>query len=122
MAYDTLEIQEVGFCSDPVFEDIEFTDIVADNDLQFDNTSGDVILLVKNAGSGAQTATIVPVADPKYGRTGTAPTIVCAAGETSIAGFFRPELYNQSDGMVYITSTTEDNFGFAAVRIIAGRR
>jgi hypothetical protein len=122
MTRAVLTIQDTGGFASPLKDDVAFTEIVAANDLEFDNTSGDVILLVKNAGtSGAQVATVVSVADPEYGRDGDI-TITAGQGDVCFCGPFLPELYNQSDGKVHIDSANEDHLGFAAIRAKAIRR
>ena len=115
MARDTLTVQEIGGLGSPELEDITWTAGVAANDIEFQN-DGRTLLLMKNAGtSGSQTATVISVASPD-GRSQD-QAVACGQGETSIAGPFPGQLWNQSTGLVNVDISTEDNFSFAAIRL-----
>jgi len=115
MARDTLVIQELGSEGSQYDLDIAYTAMVAANDMDFDNVGGNILILVKNAGSsGAQTVTFVSVAD-EYGRTGDIDLEV-AQGATGVAGPFLPTIWNQSTGKLNIDSAHEDTLSLAAVR------
>ena len=118
MARATLAIQTCTGIDFPYKTDITFTNIVAADDMQVDLSSRDIILLISNGGtSGAQTATITHV-DDEYGR-GADVAIAVAQGKVAIVNSAKyPELFRQSDGYCYINATTEDVFGFAAIRIV----
>lgn len=117
MARDTLTLQEIGGEGSQFDDSITFTNIVAANDMQFDNTSGDVLLVVSNGDASSQDFTLVDVADP-YGRqnASTDLTRTVAAGEIGIYGPFTPSIWNQTGGYVHIDSADETSFGFAAVK------
>ena len=114
MARDTLVIQELGNEGAQYDAAIAFTAMDADNDLEVDNTGGNILIIIDNQHVAAQTATFVSVADGA-GRTGDLALEV-AAGKTAVVGPFTPTLWNQSDGMLHIDSADETTFNFAAVR------
>lgn len=116
MARQALTLQKLGAEATPYDLSVALSSIVAADDIEFDNSSGKVLLLVYNGGtSGAQAATIVSVAD-QFGRTGDL-TITVAQGEYAIVGPLRPSNYNQSDGTVRVDSADEDIFQFAAIQL-----
>lgn len=95
-------------------EDISFTDADSVNDHEFDNSSGDVILLVDNTSGGALVATVVSIADP-FGRTGDL-TVTTAATSKSIVGPLQSILFNQSGALVNVDTAAAATLKFAAVR------
>jgi hypothetical protein len=114
MARDIIAAQIIG--SDLTLADVVFTPIVAANDLEFTGCNKDSILMVQNSGtSGAQSATVVSVAD-EYGRTGD-KTTTTAQDEEGIYGRFLPNNWhsNLSTFSIYVDSADEDNHGFAMV-------
>jgi hypothetical protein len=116
MARDTLPIQTIPSQGTPFDASISFTSIVAANGLQFDNSSGEVVIIIQNAGtSGAQTAVISSVAD-SYGRLLDNDDVAVAQGAVGVIGALFPASNYNTAGMAYLDSVTEDNFNFAAVR------
>ena len=115
MARTAIAVQEIAYLGSGA---INFSAADATNGMMFPN-DGRTVLLVKNDGTSAITATVVSVAD-EYGRTGDiAPTV--AAGEIRIIGPLRSGLFNQKNGAdqgkVYVNFSADTNVKVAAVRL-----
>lgn len=68
----------------------------ATDNMKFLN-DGETILIIKNAGAGAVSVTVVSVAEPQFGRTGNIILSVAAAAE-GIFNRLAPIGYNQKSG------------------------
>lgn len=100
---------------------VTWTAADATNDHSLDNSSGKVLLLVRNdAASPNATITVVSVAD-EYGRTGdktiTCPAIASSMPGLSVYGPFAPGLFNQPGGLLNVDVVTATTLFFAAVKL-----
>lgn len=96
-------------------DDVTFTAGDAANDHYFDNTSEQVLLIMKNTNGSSKTATVISVADP-FGRTGD-KTVTCPATTgISVYGPFKAALFNQTTGYVHVDLTDATNVSFACVQ------
>lgn len=95
-------------------EDIVLTDADSVNDHEFDNSSGDVFLFIKNTSGGALAITVVSVADP-FGRIGDL-TVTTAATRESMVGQLLPTLWNQAGALVHIDTAAATTLKLAAIR------
>ena len=109
-ARTALTVQDIGTSSHA----ITWSTIDASSDGEFLNYSGRILLLCKHGPGATESITLKSVADI-YGRTGDA-TMTCAANGTSIAGPFRPFLWNTSAGYVYFDFADGTSLQFAAVQ------
>ena len=117
MARTAIPIQEIPR-NGGVLDDIAWTAGDATNDHEFANT-GNELLLMKNTHSSEQTATVVSVAD-EYGRTGDGTLAPDATTGISIAGPFKPPLWNSAAGLMYVDLTDDTGVTFAVVRFVKG--
>lgn len=96
----------------------------AANDHYFDNSSGRVVLLVRNDDTSAKTITVVSVADP-YGRTSDHSMSVDATGggasQVAFVPFLPATAWNQRGagdlGRVHIDLADATGVSFAAVKV-----
>ncbi|RLB94226.1 MAG: hypothetical protein DRH26_01755 [Deltaproteobacteria bacterium] len=107
------EIAVQDFLSHDV-NDIVFTAADATNDMAFENTGKEVIIL-KGGSSASGSMTVASVAD-SYRRTGDVVQSV-AADTDYFSGPFPPEVFNQSDGLVNIDFDTDTDISLAVVRM-----
>lgn len=114
-----IPLQEVT-ANSPLDQDVAYTAGDAANGMYFDNSSGNVVLLMTSS-AGGKTATLPSVVD-QYGRLGPlAPAP--AAGKTAWVGPLRPALYNERAladlGRVHIDITPDaTGVAFAAVKFV----
>ncbi len=93
----------------------------ATNDHYFDNTSGNVILFMRNLDSGSHTCTVVSVADGSNRTKDTTMTPAALAASVmglALAGPFPAQEFNQltSLGRVFVDGTDYTSCKFAAVQ------
>lgn len=98
-------------------DDLDFAWEAGDvaNNNQFAST-GKELILVRNDDVGAQTFTIVSIADPQLKRTGDVTDYSVGAGEYAIFGPVEAKGWRQTDGNVYI-NPSDANLFFAIIRL-----
>lgn len=89
---------------------------------EFDNSSGNCLLILRNTGAGSRTATVAAQVASKtvggYGPVAIAnKAYAMSAGEDVVAGPFPKKAYNDADGLVQITYDDETDVELAVVRI-----
>ena len=112
MARTALTVQTIP-ANGVSLDDIAMTAGDATNDHEYLN-DGTVFVLMKNADASPHTATLISVAD-EYGRTED-ETMTCAAGESCIAGPFKPRNWNQAGGLMHVDLTVDTSVSFAVLK------
>ena len=85
------------------------------DDNKFVNDGRSTFVHVKN-GTGDVIITL-QVAKTVDGNAVTDPTVTCTADEERLIGPFPADIYNQTDGMVYIDWDDESNVTFAVLKL-----
>lgn len=78
---------------------------------------GRTALYVTNGSGGALTVTIQAPDSGKDGLAVSDRTVSVTTGTSKLIGPFRKDVYNQSDGSVYVDWSTTSSVTFSAIRI-----
>lgn len=78
---------------------------------------GKTAIYVTNGSGGNLTVTIQAPDSGKDGLVVTDRDVVVSTGTSELIGPFRKDVYDQSDGSVYLDWSTETSVTFAAIRI-----
>ena len=112
MARTDIPVQEIGIHGGAI-DELTWTAADEANDHSFVN-DGKTLLLCKNDSGSAWVIDVDSVADP-YNRIQDLAMSVNATS-VGIAGPFGKNIWNQSDGVVYVNITVETSAFFAAVK------
>lgn len=78
---------------------------------------GKTAIYVTNASGGSLTVTIQAPDSGKDGLAVTDRTVSVSAGTSKLIGPFKKDVYDQSDGSVYLDWSTQASITFAVIRI-----